>query len=288
MQRKLLLTSLTAAAITMVSTTQAAIVGPYIADGNTLHLWQFDEASDATSASDSAGSVALLSGNNATFGNASFSGFGNAGSTAAEDNAQFLSAAGTTYAPPDGTDGAFTYEAMINVSTISDQQQIFSMDANADRAFQFRLLGGNLDFVKIGGGVQTFSAAIPTIGADAFVANEWFHVAVTYNGDENTADNLSLYWTRVDASRTEANLIGSGAMATDLSGSTVYGVGNDGRTSGGQDKNLEGLIDEVRISSIARAADDMLFAPANEIPEPASLASGLVGITLLAARRRRR
>ena len=114
------------------------------------------------------------------------------------------------------------------------------------------------------GGTLNVNTPIPTTGPDGFVANEWFHVAVTYDGNTNTADNLKLYWPRVDPSRTAANLISSGLNLTDDGGAatSIFGVGNDFRTSGtGNTNNLEGLIDEVRISNIARGADDFLFAP---------------------------
>jgi hypothetical protein len=178
--------------------------------------------------------------------------------------------------PPVGTGGAFTYEALIKVSTISAGiQQIFAMEGNggaAERPFQFRVSPGELQFVNIAGasGVDgDNNATIPTTGPDAFVPNEWFHVAVTYDGNENTADNLKLYWTRVDAARTEANLIGSFTLVDDLTtaNTTVYSVGNDGRTGGAVDKNIEGLVDEVRISGTARSANQFIFFdPADAVP----------------------
>lgn len=65
----------------------------------------------------------------------------------------------------------------------------------------------------------------------------------------------------MDASRTQANEILSTSMVEDLSGiDTVFGVANEYRAA--QDNNLEGLIDEVRVSNIARAAGDMLFSSA--------------------------
>lgn len=260
----------------------AAIVAPYTVDANTLHLWHFDEADNtATTTADAAGGISLNKASGATLGSASFSGFGRAGNTSADQNAEFLST--DTLVPPVGIGGAFTYEAMINIANITSLQQIFSMDGSGTRPFQFRVLSGNLEFINIAGG-STISAAIPTVGADAFVANQWFHVAATYNGAANTVGNFNLYWTLVNESRTAANLIHSGNMTADLTtaNSARYGVGNDNRTSGGQDKNLEGLIDEVRISGIARGADDMLFA----IPEPSTALLGSLGLLALLRRRR--
>ena len=53
---------------------------------------------------------------------------------------------------------------------------------------------------------------------NAIVSNQWYHVAVVYDGNENTADNIRLYWTWLDQdpSPTEAYLIGSSSMQFDL------------------------------------------------------------------------
>jgi len=249
--------------LAMTSTTFAAIA-PYTVDTDTLHLWHFDEAASASTAQDSVviGGYALTNMNRATLGNAGLPAFGNAGDTSAASNSILRSSSSTT--APVGTGGAFTYEAMINISTTAGTQQIFAMENNnasaSLRPFWFRINEGVLGFTNLAGG-GTGSSNIPTTGDDAFVANEWFHVAVTYDGNQGTAGNLKLYWTRVDASRTKANLIGS-ASINDLSttATAMYGIGNDNRTTGtGNRSNLKGRIDEVRLSGIARDAKDMLF-----------------------------
>ena len=126
-----------------------------------------------------------------------------------------------------------------------------------DRPFQFRIDAGNLRFINVSAGPQSVLAAIPTAGPDAFVANEWFHVAVAYNGSKGAPDNIRLYWTRLDPSRTAANPILSGTMTADLGGiATTFGVGQDYRNS---NSNLKGCIDEVRISNIARSATGFIF-----------------------------
>ncbi|MCU0781587.1 MAG: BNR-4 repeat-containing protein, partial [Akkermansiaceae bacterium] len=124
-----------------------------------------------------------------------------------------------------------------------------------------------LQFINISGAIQatgstqSLAAPIPASGPDAFVAGGWFHVAATYNGSANTPDNFKLYWTRLDPGRTRANLILTSSMLADLGGTTLsFGAGNDYRTSGtGNTSNLEGAIDEVRISRIARPAEAFLF-----------------------------
>lgn len=263
----------------------AQTISPYTVDSNTLHLWHFDEASPGPVAPDSGltGSFDLVpdggkSGNPATLEAVAFEGFGLAGDTTAGSGAGFkgdaIAITGAT-----GPDGAFTFEAMVRTSTMTDSQQIVSMEGNVNntqRPFQFRIANGNLLFINIsaglaaGSGTLNLSAAIPDTGPDAFVADEWFHVAATYNGDEaSAADNFKLYWTRVDPSRTAANEIGSFVMNLDLVGDTLaFGAGNDYRTFGtGNGSNLEGQIDEVRISDIARAPDDMLFGNSSAGPE---------------------
>ena len=67
----------------------------------------------------------------------------------------------------------------------------------------------------------------------------------------------------------------------------VFGIGNAFRTVGsGVTANLEGSIDEVRISGIERGADDMLFTTA-PVPEPSTtLLMGLGGLALILRRRK--
>ena len=147
--------------------------------------------------------------------------------------------------------------------------------ANANRVFQFRInpIGGSgvantsvaLEFNNIHLGVaplQLMSFPVPTTGPDAIVSNSWYHVAVVYDGNENTPDNIKFYWTLLDPSRTNANLLGSTSMQFDLpaGAATIFGAGNNGRAP--QTANFLGYIDEVRISSVARGGDAMMFTPA--------------------------
>ena len=198
----------------------------------------------------------------------------------------------------DPTTGAFTMEALVwigfdpakNLGTIGNGGngrtigtsipgvcQILSGDGNtnANRVFQFRIspidtdnpinAAVQLQFVNINlGGSQKMTTAIPTTGPDAILSNSWYHVAVTYNGNEGTADNLTFYWTLLDPSRTNANAIGTASMTHDLPvAPTIFAVGNDARNSTAIAGNLLGYIDEVRISSIARASGAMMF---NAVP----------------------
>lgn len=258
-----------------------AIVSPYVADSSTLHLWHFDnDPGPVTPAAGVSGSFNLATNSGATLGATAFSGFGTAGNTSAQADSKFLGSTIATTAVA-GVDGAFTFEAMITTNSISTGQNIVAMENNgtaAQRPFFFRIGAGNLIFNNISAGLnRTF--AIPITGDDAFVANEWFHVAAAYNG----TDTISVYWTRVDASRTQANLLGTAAMV-DLAGQdSAFVVGNDSRTTGsGNQSNIEGSIDQVRISSIARGAGDMLFT----VPEPSTALLGALGALALLRRRR--
>lgn len=287
-------TLLTAGAALLPGLLQAAIVGPYAPDASTLHLWQFNEASGTTAASSmGSGSFALTAVNGATLGNTSFTGFGNAGYTGGGTDDAFQ---GNNIKPSAvvGAGGAFTYEALINLSDLGGTQEIIALDNSSStsaRPFQFVIKNGtDLIFTNIGGpSVENMVGTIPTgADADAFAAGVWFHVAVTYNGLENTADNFKIYWTKLDASRTAANEIASLQMVYDLpsdaqAAGSVLGVGNEFR--GSPNENVHGYLDEVRISGIAREAGDMMFA----VPEPATFAFLAGGLALgLAVWRRRR
>ncbi len=182
-----------------------------------------------------------------------------------------------------GPNFPFTLEAMLNLPSItSGNREIIATDnslATASRGFQFRITAtGNIEFNWIGSGAASFNnIAIPTTGPDAFVANEWFHVALSFDGTNN-----NVYWTRVDPSRTQANLIGTNTVERpDSADPLSLVIGNEGRVVGtaGSQEGLNGLIDEVRISNVARGAGDFIF-----VPEPSTIvlcmlgAMGLLGV----------
>lgn len=202
-----------------------------------------------------------------------------------------------TYADP--VTGAFTFEGIVKIgfdpavnlgstanggNNRNTAMQIFSLEsgANAGRIMQFRIdprgfnpnAGGvttplgqpALDFINVHQAVapvESFIALLPTDGANAIVSNGWYHVAVTYNGMPNTANNLNFYWTSIDSNLTSATLLASFTMINNLSVSSTPNpcFGNIGRT--GANNNFLGLIDEFRISSVARGASGMLFTSTN-------------------------
>jgi hypothetical protein len=244
---------------------------PYAVDAHTRHLWHFDETGPGPvqPAAGIAGSFNLTPENGATPGAASAPGFSTAGNTMAGPTAGFRGAV-IPVSSVTGPDGAFTFEAILQTSNISDLQQIITMEndggSNTDRPFQFRIDGGQLRFINVAAatGTQSIFAPIPTTGPDAFVPGEWFHAAVAYNGSHDTAGNIRLYWTRLVPTRGSANEILAATMTRDLAGiATTFGVGQEYRSPS---DNLKGSIDEVRISTIARTADEFLFNTAGNDP----------------------
>jgi hypothetical protein len=198
------------------------------------------------------------------------------------------------------TNGAFTFEAIVRVDfnpalNLASNGRNTGMqiicgegDVTAERLFQWRLLPVGLvsgtsdstvcrlEFINLRQetAIQNIAVSIPTNGPDAIASNSWYHVAVTYNGNANTAGNFSFYWTLLDTNRAQANLIGTDNMVNDLSTGAAcdFTVGNEGRATGGASDNFVGLIDEVRISSVAREATNFLFAATDSdgdgLPDP--------------------
>jgi autotransporter-associated beta strand protein len=260
----------------------ALIVAPYTADANTLHLYHLDETAlpmlDTGSSSNLYNIISITtSGGTATNGfvtnsAASYTGFGNAlGYTNNPDQAK--TGTNTTQSAWQGANGAFTYEAIIYVTTaLSSQtvQTIMARDHTSggpnQRSFIFRLNNATgIDFINTGAStVQTLSMALPTTGPNIFAINTWYHIAVTYNGVPNTANNFAFYFTALNTSLTNANLLGTAQLNANVGevGSGTQGnpfvIGNRDNQAGANN-NFRGLIDEVRISSIARATNDMLF-----------------------------
>lgn len=167
-----------------------------------------------------------------------------------------------------GADGAFTLEAIVRFDHLfadfpSEAGAIISMDGeSANRVFNFRVeKKGYLAFIPMGRSVGGGMAIIPTVGPDAINTRDWFHVAVTYNGVQGAVNNVRLYWTRLDAPKSQANLLGYGTLMQDITGISDFALGNAARWPEGQEP-LAGRMDEVRISSVERAATDFLFIPA--------------------------
>lgn len=243
-----------------------------------LHLWHLDEGS-ALSTADGG----QVGGASATAVDAALSPLPLVNNSAADNVAWSFA---------DATTGAFTFEAMVridfdpaaNLGTGGTGRnlpmQIISGEQDGSgggiRSWQFRLdpVGINpnadgfttalvqpaLEFINVNNGtsVQNFVALIPTNGVDAIASNQWYHVAVTYNGSANTASNLTIYWTLVATNRTAASAISSRQMALSLNAGAVdLCLGNTGRTT--PNNNFIGLIDEVRISSVAQNTNEFIF-----------------------------
>ncbi len=216
-----------------------------------------------------------------------------------------------TYADP--TTGAFTYEAIVwigfdparDLGATADggngrgtPLEIVSCESSttAGRIFQFRIVplgmrpalalppatGPLLTFenVRAGNtGQATIYAEIPTSGPDAILSNHWYHAAVTYNGSPNTTGNVRFYWTLLDPARTNATEISIASTNTMLSGlnppssaSTPLVIGNEARNKTG---NFLGMIDEVRLSSVARPATGMMFTGDQPLPSAGPAATYL-------------
>ena len=299
------------------SLASAAIVGPYTADANTIYLYHFNEAAGGSIAANAgsagfnavsylgspyAGDGVAQSALTTVLGAAGYTGFGNAanlsganthglgvdinndGAFTLDDNAPIGTDRLLDHASIFGGGNVFTFEALVNLPSItSGNRQIISTDssaANTDRGIQFRVTGaGSLEFNFIGVNTSAVLAPIPITGDHAFVANEWFHAALTYDGS-----NARFYWTRLADQFTEANLIGGPtAEGVDVTDDAILVIGNEGRVVGatGSTEGLVGLIDEVRISNIARGAQDMML-----VPEPATWTFALGGFAALLAVRR--
>lgn len=283
----------------LAAATAAAEPVPYEPDEATLHLWHLDEA--APPFADAAAAGLSLHGllNDARAGIRSADGFGHClsfhhhigGSPGLSDlrGAILIPGHRLDSGPDDnapsrlryrGEDGAFTFEALVRPEKLPEEAElvaltILSMDGDSsDRIFNFRIeRQGFLAFTPLvdsgarGGAI----ALLPGSGPHAIRTGEWFHVAVTYDGRDGVPDNLQLYWTRLGSGSDRAHPIGGGSLSADLNGRIGdLAIGNEAR---GFDGNAEaepfpGLIDEVRISSIARPADGFLLTAPEHRPPP--------------------
>lgn len=262
---------------------------PYEVDASTLHLWHLDEKAPPFKDGAPNGQNLLGLLNNAEAGISSLPDLGNCVSfnhdaggvrgTGRLKGGILLAAPVLADGPSDnvpdsfmyaGSQGAFTYEAIVRFDVLpkdsgSNAMDIISMDGeSSSRIFNLRVdSSGFLAFVPLSarGGAL---AAIPTTGPHAINTTDWFHVAVAYDGNDAASNNLKLYWTRLDAPQPSAHLLGRGTLARDLGvRGSDFAIGNEARGGGGnaESEPFRGVIDEVRISSVARDPTDFLFIP---------------------------
>jgi autotransporter-associated beta strand protein len=277
--------------------THADLAGPYAPDTNTLFLFHFDEAAGGTvttnvgSKARNAYSVNMSSASatpatvTTMFGAAGYvngaTNFGNCMTNPTtgymvgfdfNNSGTYQGDAGTsaTLSPDqlgmtnlnigNGGQTPFTLEALIQPTTTAGNQEILCTDNSAasitNRGFQFRISSGVLQLQFIGGPSTTaVSGTIPTTGPHAFVAGQWYHVACTYDGT-----TARLYWTLLNPSIGAAQQINSAAATFGATHGAIQGplvIGNENK--GASAERFIGSIDEVRISSVARAANQMQF-----------------------------
>ena len=263
-----------------------ATPAPYATDANTVLLFHFDETSGGVSANAVAGknnayawtfSSSTGAANTGLLGAAGFTGFGkcidlgtatNLGA-AYDGNGNNAYNGETTDAIALSTLGIgganpFTLEALVCPNALpSANREILCTDSSAaTRGFQFRITStGLLEFNMIGvSGAQKFSSAIPTSGAHAIAAGQWYHVAFVYDGA-----NCRFYWTRLDSGASAANQLGSDQALSLTGAGSITGplvIGNENRGVGGEGAQCK--IDEVRVSNIARPSSGFFFANPND------------------------
>jgi autotransporter-associated beta strand protein len=269
----------------MVSNSSSATnLIPYSADANTLVLFHLDEAAggsqttnvgtlgknaytvNMTTASTTPPTVTGVLGVSGQKGFGNAANFNPSGYLAGFDSANNGAYNGETVDTitmgslnmGNGGQTPWTIEAMICPSVTNASQEIICTDSSAaNRGFQFRLnASGQLELNLIYAGVNP-KVAIPSSGANAFAPNNWYHVAATYDGSK-----IVLYWTKIYPTITAINPISTNAAVVGASFGSVTGplvIGNENRGAAGE--NFQGLIDEVRISSVARSATNFLWHP---------------------------
>ncbi len=255
---------------------------PYVPDADTVFLFHLDETAGASVAPNAGSSVYqgittngvgatvtdVLTGASGHFGNAAVLSSARAIGIDSNGNGSF-STAGSDRFPLSsllGPDNAFTLEALVkpNTSDFTGHGEIWCADSDVtnNRGFQFRINSAEeleyngLDF---GGG----NIRIPLAGQ--LQANTWYHAALTYTEAGQAAGSglFTMYWTPVAGTAAEAQVLHTWTGNAITPGFTSQLVlGNEGR--GPMSEGFPGLIDEARISRVARGPGDFIFGIIDE------------------------
>lgn len=207
----------------------------YLSDSNTVALWHFDN-----------GSLVDSSSNNLTLVNTetlTASGKLESGRYFDGINDQLKSSSSVwSGLIPNGSAQSFTMDAWIKPDSYYDNQVILGQKTG--RSFVLMLdTAGKLKF--------NFDDGTYRLSTGSIVANQWNHVAITYDG---VTKNGTLY----------INGVSSGGGTNDdtaLDEVTAYMyIGWQDRGVGTVGNYFKGLMDEVRVSNIVRSSSDILQA----------------------------
>jgi hypothetical protein len=288
-----------AAALIVAISAQAGLQIPYTPNFDTMHLWHLDDASNqlygmdavATSTNGSPNAIPITLTNlaqptpgtlpytNANFGFPSFfPSLTNCYNANAKVHLLYGGAFPDVSQFRNPTSGAFTFEVLVNLAApaSSADMELLSGDnggALTARGWQWRIETGAIEWDLLGGATDNdFKATIPTSGADAFATNVWYHIAITYTGQSptngDTANVITMYWTLLDGSRTNADVIGTYTATRPLDGSPlgvttpslgIWGSARNTTTSPGNNEGGVGSIDEVRVTDLALKSYQMAF-----------------------------
>jgi hypothetical protein len=135
--------------------------------------------------------------------------------------------------------------------------------------YEVRCQGTAIDYVTAGGTIT-----LDTVGtAYEIAANDWLYLSATYDGTQAVVTVYNM--TKGKYGQVTSSTKGAVSWTTGNAGALA--VGAEVTTSGTYRRSIDGLIDEVRISSGIVAEEDRLVI----IPEPTTLAllgMGIIGL----------
>lgn len=185
------------------------------------------------------------------------------------------------------TSGAFTIDGMIKWNgSQGGGTEGWIFKTGPDGSADFRLTmqnAGTTPVFRLGlpntGGSNTFTTTAGLV--PALTTTDWYHFALTFDGNNEGGSPLKFYWTNVEESATEATLV----QTFNSTGNTAYNINGAFHVGDWSANNFDGQVDEFRISNVARGSGDFIFAAA--APEPSATLSFLLGAAGLLMRRRR-